>query len=105
NLNQIWAAPNSIKHIRNGSDWQNVIGNPAQVLKDISGNHLSAVTWVMPQVPSSDHPPENNGTGPSWVSSVVNAVGNSQYWSNTAIFITWDDWGGWYDHVAPPIIN
>ena len=37
-----------------------------------------------------------------WVASVVNAVGTSQYWNNTAIFITWDDWGGWYDHVAPP---
>ena len=39
------------------------------------------------------------------MASVVNAIGNSQYWSNTAIFITWDDWGGWYDHVAPPIKN
>jgi phospholipase C len=105
NLAQIWAAPNSIAHLRNGKDWQYVIGNPAQVLNDISGNQLADVTWVMPQVPSSDHPQENNGTGPSWISSVVNAVGNSQYWSSTAIFITWDDWGGWYDHVAPPIIN
>jgi phospholipase C len=35
----------------------------------------------------------------------VNAVGNSSYWANTAIIITWDDWGGWYDHVSPPIIN
>jgi phospholipase C len=36
---------------------------------------------------------------------VVNSIGNSAYWANTAIFITWDDWGGWYDHVAPPIIS
>ena len=104
-LQQIWAAPNSIKHIRMGNDWQYVVGNPSQVLNDISGNQLASVTWVMPMVPSSDHPQENNGTGPSWISSVVNAVGNSQYWSSTAIFVTWDDWGGWYDHVAPPIIN
>jgi phospholipase C len=39
------------------------------------------------------------------VTSIVNAVGNSPYWANTAIFVTWDDWGGWYDHVAPSIIN
>src|SRR5208337_3068523 len=44
----------------------------------------------------------NTTQGPSWVTSVVNAIGNSPYWANTAIFITWDDWGGWYDHVPPP---
>jgi phospholipase C len=41
----------------------------------------------------------------SWVVSIVNAIGNSPYWSNTAIIITWDDWGGWYDHVAPQVVN
>ena len=40
--------------------------------------------------------------GPSWVAAIVNAIGNSPYWSNTAIIIVWDDWGGWYDHVPPP---
>ncbi len=50
----------------------------------------------------SDHASINNGSGPSWVASIVNAIGNSSYWSNTAIIISWDDWGGWYDHVAPP---
>ena len=54
---------------------------------------------------SSDHPSSNDGSGPSWVASVVNAIGNSQYWDNTVILITWDDWGGWYDHVPPTIIN
>ena len=43
--------------------------------------------------------------GPSWVASIVNAIGQSQYWDNTVILITWDDWGGWYDHVAPNIYN
>ena len=48
-------------------------------------------------------PGRSPGTqGPSWVASVVNAIGNSPYWASTAIFITWDDWGGWYDHVPPP---
>jgi len=104
-LNQIWTAPNSIHHIRLGQDWQYVIGDPTQVLTDISQNNLPNVAWVIPPVLSSDHPQENDGSGPSWISSVVNAVGNSPYWSSSAIFITWDDWGGWYDHVAPPIIN
>jgi phospholipase C len=63
------------------------------------------VTWVMPEGHTSDHAIQNDGSGPSWVASVVNAVGNSQYWENTAIIITWDDWGGWYDHVAPTVVD
>jgi phospholipase C len=65
---------------------------------------LAQVSWVMPDGADSD-PTGNKGTGPAWVASIVNAIGNSPYWSNTAIIITWDDWGGWYDHVAPPIYN
>ncbi len=103
--NQIWTGPNSIYHIRKGQDWNNVIANPAQILTDIANGQLATVSWVIPNAPASDHPRENNGTGPSWVSSVVNAVGGSSYWESTAIFVSWDDWGGWYDHVAPPIIN
>ncbi len=102
-LNYIWTAPNSIEHLRMGQDWQYVIPNPKTVLKDIAGGKLANVAWVMPPGKSSDHPNGNNGTGPSWVASIVNAVGNSQYWNSTAIFVTWDDWGGFYDHVAPPV--
>jgi len=103
--NQIWTGPNSIGHIRNGQDWNNVIANPAQVLKDIAKGQLANISWVIPNAPASDHPRENNGTGPSWVTSIVDAVGGSSYWESTAIFVTWDDWGGWYDHVAPPVVN
>ncbi len=59
---------------------------------------------MIPSGQASDHP-GNNGSGPYWVAAIVNAIGHSPYWSNTAIFITWDDWGGFYDHVAPPIYN
>jgi phospholipase C len=87
------------------SDWTNhvVIGN-TQVLTDISSNQLPAVSWVIPTGQASDHPVTTDGSGPAWVASVVNAIGNSPYWANTAIIITWDDWGGWYDHVKPPLI-
>jgi phospholipase C len=111
----IWTGPNAIKHmcvpdatgtVCTGSDWtNNVILQQTQVLTDIANGQLPAVSWVIPTAQASDHPQKNDGSGPSWVASVVNAIGNSPYWSNTAIFITWDDWGGWYDHVAPPIIN
>jgi len=76
--------------------------NQTQILTDISNNQLRQVSWVIPNGQASDHAQSNDGSGPSWVASVVNAIGNSAYWSNTVIFVTWDDWGGWYDHVPPP---
>lgn len=101
----IWTGPNAIQHLRFGSDWQNVIIPQTTVLTAITAGNLPQVTWVIPSGQSSDHASSNNGSGPSWVASIVNAIGSSPYWQNTAIFITWDDWGGWYDHVAPTIIN
>ena len=115
----IWTGPNAIQHICGpnvpppnatactGADWtNNVILQQTQVLTDIGNGQLPAVSWVIPSGRTSDHPLSNDGSGPSWVASIVNAIGNSPYWSNTAIFITWDDWGGFYDHVPPPsIIN
>jgi phospholipase C len=103
--NSIWTGPNAIQHIRFGQDWNNVVLNQNQILTDIQNGQLSDISWVIPNGGASDHPAFNTGGGPSWVASVVNAIGNSGYWDDTVIFITWDDWGGWYDHVAPPIIN
>jgi hypothetical protein len=73
----------------------------------LARNQLAAVTWVTPIGQSSDHPGSARAdSGPSRVAAVVNAVGQSQFWSNAAIIVTWDDWGGWYDHVPPPkVIN
>jgi phospholipase C len=102
----IWTAPNAIDHLRFGSDWtDDVVLNPAQVLTDISNGQLANVSWVIPTGQESDHAGDNEGLGPSWVASIVNAIGQSQYWENTVILITWDDWGGWYDHVVPSIYN
>lgn len=85
--------------------------NPPDILNDIGNCHLSDVSWVIPDGKYSDHP-INQGQGPSWVAAVVNAIGNSNtcdnnagYWKDTAIFITWDDWGGWFDHVAPVVLT
>jgi phospholipase C len=103
--NHIWSGPNAIKHIRLGKDWKYLIPNPKQIFTDISNDRLPAVSWVVPPGQSSDHPVGNDGSGPSWVASIVNAIGKTHYWDNTAIIVTWDDWGGWYDHVAPSIVN
>ena len=110
----IWNSPTAIQHmcvpnlpppngtLCTGADWtNNVVLSSPQVLTDIANGQLPSVSWVIPTGQASDHAGISDGTGPSWVASVVNAIGNSQYWSNTAIIITWDDWGGWYDHVSP----
>jgi phospholipase C len=74
-----------------------------QVLNDISAGTLANVVWVTPAETYSDHPSTtlNYGLGPSWVSSIVNAIGNSSHWPNAAIVVTWDDWGGSWDHIPP----
>jgi phospholipase C len=101
----LWNAPDAIRHIRYGPDYGNVSAPSANVLSDIQTGKLAQVSWVMPTAAASDHSRSTDGSGPAWVASVVNAIGTSKYWNDTAIFITWDDWGGWYDHVAPPQYN
>jgi phospholipase C len=98
----ILSAYQAIRHIRYGNDWNdNVISPQNRVLTDIKHGELAQVTWIIPDFAHSDHP--GSGTeGPDWVASIVNAIGASPYWNSTAIFIAWDDWGGWYDHVDPP---
>jgi phospholipase C len=102
----IWNAPDAIVHIRKSKSYDvDVVAPPTAVLRDIAKNQLANVVWVTPKAAYSDHAGVTNGSGPSWVASVVNAIGHSSYWDDTAIFITWDDWGGWYDHVVPPQYN
>ncbi len=77
-------------------------------LTDVAGNRgtLANVTWILPGPITSDHPGVPFGyCGPTWVASVVNAIGKSKYWSSTAIFVFWDDWGGFYDHVNPYVVR
>jgi phospholipase C len=119
-VGSIWNAPAAIRDLCvaqshggvsncTGPDYVNkVISAQAQVLTDIANCDLPAVSWVIPNAADSDHALVNRGTGPAWVASIVNAIGTQAtcpggdtYWDNTAIFITWDDWGGWYDHVPP----
>jgi len=109
-----------------GSDWVNdVVFGTAQILLDLGavGNPsqctLRNVSWVIPNGDRSDHPGlAANGSstdiegGPAWVASIINAVGQTTctdqvngvavpYWKDTAVFVVWDDWGGWWDHIQP----
>jgi phospholipase C len=96
----------AINHIYNGPDWANdIITPPSQILTDISNGQLRSVSWVTPTAGNSDHAGWGSKTGPSWVASVVNAIGKSKYWKSTAIFIFWDDYGGWYDPEPPAYVD
>jgi phospholipase C len=126
----IWTAPNWIQEICQpdstftkctGTDWiDNVDLNPTDVLTDLQNCNLKNMVWVIPTGVNSDHPDGGldgpNDGGPAWVANVINGVANSTckdtingtavpYWEDTAIIVTWDDWGGFYDHVLPPFLS
>ena len=66
---------------------------------------LPAVSWVAPAQAVSEHPPALVSAGQAYVTGLVNAIMRSPDWDSTAIFLAWDDWGGFYDHVAPPTVD
>ncbi len=102
----LWSAYQAIDYIFNGPEWAtNVISPQTQILTDPANGTLANVTWVVPDAADSDHAGTKSNTGPQWVASVVNAIGESPFWDSTAIFVVWDDWGGWYDHVPPPQLD
>ncbi|HYL27946.1 MAG TPA: alkaline phosphatase family protein [Candidatus Nitrosotalea sp.] len=102
----IWSSYQAIKHIYFGKDWKNdVFSPPSKILNDVTSGNLRAVSWVTPTWTNSDHAGSGSNSGPSWVTSVVNTIGQSKYWKSTAIFIFWDDYGGWYDPEAPQYVD
>ncbi len=104
----IWNAYDAIDAVRNGPEWQTNISVPeTNIFNDISNGTLAQMNWIVPTHVNSDHPEGNKAQyhGPEWIASVVNAVGQSQYWNNTTILVIWDDWGGFYDHVPPAFID
>ncbi|MGC1758218.1 MAG: alkaline phosphatase family protein [Candidatus Cybelea sp.] len=100
----LWNAFLAINSVySNKSEWNAHISSPeTSILTDISNGTLPQMSWVIPDALDSDHPDSPSDNGPSWIASVVNAVGESTYWDSTAIVVVWDDWGGFYDPVRPP---
>jgi phospholipase C len=97
----VWDAPQYIQNIKNSPQVSST-----QIITDAKANNLPNVSFVIPGEDSqSDHPPQPTQPAQNFVSSIVNAIMHSSEWNSTAIFVTWDDFGGWYDHVPPPQVD
>ncbi|GAC1327408.1 MAG: hypothetical protein NVSMB22_18890 [Chloroflexota bacterium] len=101
----VWSSLDAIKHIRYSSLWKTNVPSDTTFARDVAGGKLPAVSWLVTDSRHSDHPPASMCVGEGWTVGVINAIMRSRYWRNTAIFLTWDDFGGFYDHVAPPRID
>ena len=98
----LWSAYQADSKIYRGPDWSaDVITPQSRFLTDVGNGKLADITWITPTFEASDHAGYDASEGPAWVTSLVNAIGTSAFWKSTAIFIIWDDWGGWFDPVPP----
>ncbi len=100
-----WNAYNGVSGVFHTDLWHEHVRDVNDVLRDISANRLPAVSWVTPRFELSDHPPFSTSGAHNWVTDVVNAIMKSDMWEQTAIFLTWDEWGGFYDHVTPKPVD
>jgi phospholipase C len=102
----IWNAYSSISRYRERPEaWARHIRPVDDVVADIRAGTLPPVTWITPRFELSEHPEFSFCHGENWSTQVINALMASPAWASTAIFLTWDDYGGFYDHVAPPDID
>lgn len=93
------------RQIRNSPMWTNNRGSSAQFLQDAQSGHLPAVSWLITPWAGSEHPPNSICAGDNLTAQFVNAVMQGPAWNSTAIFVTYDDFGGSYDHVPPPQLD
>jgi phospholipase C len=100
-----WNAYNGIANVFHTDLWHEHVRPVDRIMEDIDAGALPAVTWITPRFQLSDHPPFSTGHAHNWVTSIVNRVMRSDMWEHTAIFLTWDEWGGFYDHVPPPDVD
>jgi phospholipase C len=100
-----WVQPlRMVRHVRFSSMYRNVVSDE-QFIPDLHSGKLPAVSWLTPAFGVSDHPPTSMCRGEDWTVQVLNALMRSRYWSSTAVILTWDDFGGFYDHVPPPHVD
>ncbi|HZU70293.1 MAG TPA: alkaline phosphatase family protein [Ktedonobacteraceae bacterium] len=97
-----WNAYDAIQGIRNTNQWKQHFSDYTNFVKDAASGNLPTVSWLVQPSGVSDHPPESVCAGENWTVQQINAImQNQSLWNSTAIFLTWDDFGGFYDHVKP----
>ena len=101
----IWSTLDAIKHIREGALWNSNVVPDAQFVLDAQSGNLPAVSWLVTAAGQSDHPPNSVCAGENWTVQQINAIMQGPLWNSTVIFLTWDDFGGFYDHVPPPTVD
>ena len=100
-----WSALDAIRHIRMQPVWATNVVSYNQFLTDAASGNLPAVSWVVTDAPTSEHPIASTCVGENRTVQQINAVMQGPNWGSTAIFLTWDDFGGFYDHVPPPNLD
>jgi phospholipase C len=101
----IWSAYSAIRHIRRSDRWDRHILPVDRLEDDAKAGRLPPVTWVTPRFELSEHPEYSFCHGENWTTKVLNALMQGPQWGDMAIFLTWDEWGGFYDHLAPPQLD
>ena len=94
-----------IGHIYNSTQWTTNVAPADQIGVDAQTGHLPNVSWVLPPEYESEHPPDSMCDGENWTVSVLNALMQGPDWDSTVVFLTWDDFGGFYDHVPPAQVD
>jgi phospholipase C len=101
----VWSSYDAIRHIRYSPQWATNVVPPTQFDSDVMAGSLPAISWLIPPFETSEHPPTSECQSENWTVDRINAIMASPMWSSTVIFLTWDDFGGFFDHVAPPHNN
>lgn len=101
----VWNPLPGFKNIRHSPRMMSHMVAEAQFYKDLKSGTLPQVSWLVPDFDDSEHPPANIQRGMWYVTRLINAVMRSRYWHDSVIFLTWDDYGGFYDHIVPPMLD
>jgi phospholipase C len=98
----VWSTLDAIRQIRDSKLWNTNVRSPTEFDTDVKNGTLPAISWLSGNWLVSDHPPASICAGENWTVARINAIMRSPLWYHTVIILTWDDFGGFYDHVPPP---